>query len=63
MHEFVESWWFRGFLRNYLLLVETVIYVRFYAFNYFGCFCVMDGHFIDFVIFGDYIALPWCLGF
>ena len=31
-------------------------------FFFFLCFRVTDGHFMDFVIFGDYIALPRCLG-
>ena len=60
---FLESWWFRGFLRGCLILRETAILVWFYAFICFGCFRVTNEHFIDFLIFVDYIAQPWCLGF
>ena len=43
--------------------METEILVWFYAFDCFCCFRVADGHFMDFVICGAYIALPRCLGF
>ena len=37
-------------------------FVWFYVFNCFGFFWVKDGWFMDFVILGDSIALPWCIG-
>ena len=40
-----------------------MILVRFYAFDCFGCFYVTNGYFMDFVIFGDYISCPRCMGF
>ena len=38
MHEFLKSWWFRGFIWNLLILGVTAIFVRFYAFDSFGWF-------------------------
>ena len=35
---------------------EAVILVWFYTLDYFGYFCYMDGHFMDFVILRDSIA-------
>ena len=63
VQEFLESLWFRGFLRNLMILGETAILLRFYTFDCFGCCWITDGHFLDFVLFRDYIALRWCLGF
>ena len=40
----------------------TEVLVYFYAFDCFGCLGVRDGWFMDFVIFGDSIALPRCIG-
>ena len=63
VQKFLKSWWFRVFLRGRLILGEIMILVQFYAFDCFGCFCVTDGNFMDFVIFGDYVALPRFLDF
>ena len=41
-----------------MIFRENTILVRFFAFYYFGYFCVTDGYFTDFMIFGDYIAYP-----
>ena len=51
VHELLESWWFWGFLKGLLIFEETAILVTFYAFDCFGYFFVIDGHFMDFVIF------------
>ena len=50
---FLESWGFRGFLRGWLISGETTFFFRFYAFDYFGYFCVTKEHFLDFLIFRD----------
>ena len=63
VHGFLESWWFRGFLRGRLFFRETEVFVCFYAFDFFGFLWVRDGRFMDFVILGDSIALPRCMGF
>ena len=42
---------------------ETTVLVCFYPLDCFGCFLVRDGQFMDFVILGDSIALPWCMSF
>ena len=63
VHWFLESWWFRDFLRGWLILGETTIFVTFYASNWFGYFCVMDGHFMDFVILWNSISLPQFMDF
>ena len=63
IHGFLESSWFRGFLRGWLILGQGTIFKWFYAFNYFCYFRVTNGSFMDIVIFRDYKALTWCLGF
>ena len=63
MHGFLVSWWFSGFLRGRLFYRETDVLVWFYDFYYFGCLWVRDGRFMDFMILGDSIALPWCMIF
>ena len=40
-----------------------MILVRFYALDCIGYFCVTDGHFMDFLIFGDYVAVLRWMGF
>ena len=42
---------------------ETIVLAFFYAFVCFYYFLVRDGRFTYFVILGDSIALPWCIGF
>ena len=46
-----------------MVLGETTVLVCFYAFDCFGCFLLRDGWFADFLILGDSIALPRCMGF
>ena len=55
--------WFVVLLRGWQIFVETTILVWLYDFNCLCYFLVMDGYFMDFVIFGDSIALPQCMGF
>ena len=33
------------------------------SFGLVSLFCYMDGHILDFMILGDSIDLPWCMGF
>ena len=42
---------------------EIAILVRFYALYYFGYVCLISGHFLDFLNYGDYIDQPQCLNF
>ena len=60
---FLESWWFRVFLKGWLIFGDTTVLVCSYASDYFDCFFVRDGWFTNLLILGDSIALPWCMGF
>ena len=47
---------------SYGILWETIVLVWFYSFDCFCYFWVRDEQFMDFVIFLDPIAFPWCMG-
>ena len=36
-----------------MISTEIAIFVRFFAFYFFGCFCVTEEHFMDFPMFED----------
>ena len=44
-------------------LLEKVLLVWFYGFDYFGYFWDRDRRVLDFMIFGGSTTLSWCIGF
>ena len=60
---FLQSLWYRGLLRSRLILGEIEVLVWFYGFDCLGGFGVLDGQFMYFLILGDSMALPRCMGF
>ena len=58
MHELLKSWLFRGFLWDDKFLGEIAILVMFFALDYFCNICLINGHFMDFLNYGDSIDQP-----
>ena len=44
-----------------MIIGKIAVLVCFFFFDCFGCFWVMDGWFIDFMILGDSTTPLWCI--
>ena len=62
VHWFLEFWWSICFLKGLVVFKKIAILIRLIAFDYFCYFLVRDGWFMDFMILGDFIAFPQCIG-